>query len=57
MGIANTTPSSAIVAAISGKPVEAITGRGTGINDSLFNNKVAVIKRQLKLISQIKAIQ
>ncbi len=49
MGIANTTPSSAIVAAISGKPVETITGRGTGINDSLFNNKVAVIKKAIEI--------
>lgn len=49
MGIANTTPSSAIVAAITGKTVEDVTGRGTGINDSAWSNKVSVIKRALEV--------
>ena len=44
MGIANTTPSSAITAVITGKAVEDITGRGTGINDEILKNKVQVIK-------------
>ncbi|MBC8017114.1 MAG: nicotinate-nucleotide--dimethylbenzimidazole phosphoribosyltransferase, partial [Verrucomicrobia bacterium] len=34
MGIGNTTPSSAIIAAISGKSVSDVTHRGTGINDA-----------------------
>ena len=33
MGIGNTTPSSAITAAITGEPVAKVTGRGTGIDD------------------------
>lgn len=49
MGIANTTPSSAIVAAITGRPVEAVTGRGTGIDDKSFNIKVNVIKKALEV--------
>ena len=44
MGIANTTPSSAITAVITGKSIEDITGRGTGINDEAWKNKVQVIK-------------
>ncbi len=44
MGIANTTPSSAITAVLTGKTVEDITGRGTGINDETWINKVQVIK-------------
>jgi nicotinate-nucleotide--dimethylbenzimidazole phosphoribosyltransferase len=44
MGIANTTPSSAITAVLTEKTVEEITGRGTGINDEVWNNKVQVIK-------------
>jgi nicotinate-nucleotide--dimethylbenzimidazole phosphoribosyltransferase len=44
MGIANTTPSSAITSVITGKSVEDITGRGTGINDEIWKNKVQVIK-------------
>ena len=34
MGIGNTTPSSAIIAAFSGLPVESVTSRGTGISDA-----------------------
>ncbi len=49
MGIANTTPSSAIAAVMTGKPVEEITGRGTGINDDTWKNKVQVIKDAIAL--------
>ncbi len=49
MGIGNTTPSSAITAVFTKKPVEDITGRGTGINDSVFKNKIRVIKEALKI--------
>lgn len=49
MGIANTTPSSAIVAAITGRPVEKVTGRGTGIDDKSFKKKVGVIKKALEI--------
>ncbi|MCC6502076.1 MAG: nicotinate-nucleotide--dimethylbenzimidazole phosphoribosyltransferase [Deltaproteobacteria bacterium] len=49
MGIANTTPSSAIIAAFSGASVESVTGRGTGINDALFAHKVQVIEDALAL--------
>jgi len=44
MGIANTTPSSAITAFLTDRSVEEITGRGTGINDEAWKNKVQVIK-------------
>lgn len=44
MGIANTTPSSAIIAVFSGRSVEEVTGRGTGIGDAAFQNKVTVIE-------------
>lgn len=43
MGIANTTPSSAITALLTGKSVEEITGRGTGIDDAAWKKKVSVI--------------
>jgi nicotinate-nucleotide--dimethylbenzimidazole phosphoribosyltransferase len=49
MGIGNTTPSAAIIAAFSGIPVEKLTGRGTGIDDTALNNKIAVIQRGLDL--------
>ncbi|MBU1487533.1 nicotinate-nucleotide--dimethylbenzimidazole phosphoribosyltransferase [bacterium] len=49
MGIANTTSSSAIVASITGAEVEKVTGRGTGITDKAWQNKVDAIKKALAL--------
>ncbi|BAU22491.1 nicotinate-nucleotide--dimethylbenzimidazole phosphoribosyltransferase [Caldimicrobium thiodismutans] len=49
MGIGNTTPSSAITAVITGRPVEEVTGRGTGINDHFFQRKIEVIKKAIAL--------
>tara|TARA_B100001971_G_C18259216_1_gene585067 strand:+ start:2942 stop:4000 length:1059 start_codon:yes stop_codon:yes gene_type:complete len=49
MGIGNTTSSSAIVAAITGKEVNTITGRGTGIDDTSLLNKVKVIEAGLNV--------
>lgn len=49
MGIANTTPSSAMAAAFTGLPVEMVTGYGTGISDESFGNKVRVIERALEV--------
>ena len=47
MGIGNTTPSSAICAAITGRAVEEVTGRGTGLTDEQLVHKIEVIKRAL----------
>jgi len=49
MGIGNTTPSSAIVAAVAGAPAAEVTGRGTGISDAALQNKVRVIEQGLAL--------
>ncbi len=49
MGIGNTTPSSAIIAAFSGLPVDQLTGRGTGIDDAALVNKIRVIEDALTL--------
>ena len=49
MGIANTTPSSAIAAVLTGKPVAEVTGRGTGISDDALKNKVKVIEDSIAL--------
>jgi len=49
MGIGNTTPSSAIVAALTGAPVADVTGRGTGIGDEQWAHKVETIERALAL--------
>jgi nicotinate-nucleotide--dimethylbenzimidazole phosphoribosyltransferase len=49
MGIGNTTPSTAIIAAFSGLPVERLVGRGTGIDDQGLARKAEVIRRGLAL--------
>ncbi|MFN8516767.1 MAG: nicotinate-nucleotide--dimethylbenzimidazole phosphoribosyltransferase [Chloroflexia bacterium] len=49
MGIGNTTAASAIVAAITGRPVAEVTGRGTGVDDEGWRRKVAVIAGALAL--------
>lgn len=48
MGIGNTTPSSAIVAALTGAPVALVTGRGTGLDDAGLARKVAAIQQALE---------
>lgn len=49
MGIGNTTPSSAITAVFTERPIEDVTGRGTGIDDKALENKIRVIKEALKI--------
>ena len=49
MGIGNTTPSSAIIAVMSGIKVERLTGRGTGIDEEALRNKIGVIERALAI--------
>jgi nicotinate-nucleotide--dimethylbenzimidazole phosphoribosyltransferase len=49
MGIGNTSPSSAIIAAISGIAVRDLTHRGTGINDTALEHKILVIEQGLAL--------
>lgn len=47
MGIGNTTPSSALLAALTGADVAAVVGRGTGIGDEALGRKRDVIRRAL----------
>lgn len=49
MGIGNTTTSAAVMAALSGLPVEAVTGRGGGLTDEAFAGKKRVIADALRL--------
>jgi nicotinate-nucleotide--dimethylbenzimidazole phosphoribosyltransferase len=49
MGIGNTTPSSAIMAAFLGIPAREVTGRGTGIAPAAVLHKEQVIDRALAL--------
>lgn len=48
MGIANTTPAAALVAAFTGADPAAVTGRGTGITDEMLARKVEVVTAALR---------
>jgi nicotinate-nucleotide--dimethylbenzimidazole phosphoribosyltransferase len=47
MGIGNTTPSAALVAAFTGRAPSDVTGRGTGIDDPTLARKVAAVEAGL----------
>lgn len=47
MGIGNTTPSAALIARLTGRPIREVTGRGTGIDDARWEAKVAVLEEAL----------
>lgn len=49
MGIANTTPSAAIGAAITGVDLDDMVGRGTGVDDQGLARKKAVIAKGLEI--------
>jgi nicotinate-nucleotide--dimethylbenzimidazole phosphoribosyltransferase len=48
MGIANTTPASALISALTGHPPAETVGRGTGIDDNALAHKVEVVQRALQ---------
>ncbi|MVN87117.1 nicotinate-nucleotide--dimethylbenzimidazole phosphoribosyltransferase [Deinococcus sp. HMF7620] len=48
MGIGNTTPAAAITARMLGAAPEAVTGRGTGVDDERLSHKVAVVRAALE---------
>ncbi len=49
MGIGNTTPSSAIYATITGKPVDEVTGKGTGIDENALKRKRKIVEKAIKV--------
>jgi nicotinate-nucleotide--dimethylbenzimidazole phosphoribosyltransferase len=49
MGIGNTTPSAAVTAVMTGQPAAAVTGRGTGIDDTMWAHKVEIIDTAIRL--------
>jgi nicotinate-nucleotide--dimethylbenzimidazole phosphoribosyltransferase len=48
MGIGNTTASAAILAALTGCPIEQAAGRGTGLDEDGWRHKVEVIRKALE---------
>ncbi len=48
LGIGNTTPAAALVAAMLGRPAREVVGRGTGVDDAGLARKVAVVDAALR---------
>ena len=48
MGIGNTTAAAALTAVFTGRSVEEVTGRGTGVSDARLAHKVRVIEQVLE---------
>jgi nicotinate-nucleotide--dimethylbenzimidazole phosphoribosyltransferase len=67
VGIANTTPSAALIAHFTQKTAEQVTGRGSGIDDETFLRKVEIVaqlvakakneKDPIKTLAQIGGIE
>jgi nicotinate-nucleotide--dimethylbenzimidazole phosphoribosyltransferase len=49
MGIGNTTAAAALTAALSGKPVGAVTGSGTGVSPQALIHKRQIVERALSV--------
>ena len=49
MGIGNTTPSSAVVAVLTGASVAEVVGRGTGIDDAGMAKKIKTIEQGIRV--------
>ena len=49
MGIGNTTPAACLIAVFTERPPEEVTGRGTGIDEAMWELKVKVVDRALAL--------
>lgn len=49
MGIGNSTAAAALVAAASGQPALAVTGRGTGIDDDAYQKKLWAVEAALEV--------
>jgi nicotinate-nucleotide--dimethylbenzimidazole phosphoribosyltransferase len=48
MGIGNTTASSAITSVLTGRSPREVTGRGTGIDDPEYDNKISIIEKSIR---------
>lgn len=57
MGIGNTTPTSALLAALLDLPAEAVTGRGAGLNDAGLARKVQVITQALARVQETSDVK
>lgn len=57
MGIGNTTPSAALIAAFTGRSAGEVTGRGTGIDDETLARKAKIVTDALARVAGRPAIE
>lgn len=57
MGIGNTTPATALIAASLGVPAAVLTGRGTGIDDAALTAKTSLIQQALDRVGDQPALE
>ncbi|MER3480663.1 MAG: nicotinate-nucleotide--dimethylbenzimidazole phosphoribosyltransferase [Meiothermus sp.] len=50
MGIGNTTAAAALTAALLGQEAEAVTGRGTGVDEARYQKKLQVVRTALRRV-------
>ncbi|AMW19511.1 nicotinate-nucleotide--dimethylbenzimidazole phosphoribosyltransferase [Mycobacteroides chelonae] len=55
MGIGNTTPSTVLVAALTGSEPVAVVGRGTGVDDAGWARKTAAVRDALRRTKDVRA--
>lgn len=53
MGIGNTTPSSALTALLCDRTAEEVTGRGAGLDNTAFQNKIKVVERIIERVKKL----
>lgn len=51
VGIGNTTPSAALISVFTGRSVEEVTGRGTGLKDEALLHKQSIIRQAIEVNS------
>jgi nicotinate-nucleotide--dimethylbenzimidazole phosphoribosyltransferase len=51
MGIGNTTPSAALIGALTGHTAETVTGRGTGIDDTMLTRKTGIVEHVIARVA------
>ena len=57
MGIANTSPAALLMARLTGLPLAACVGRGTGLDDAGLAHKTAVLQRALDRHAGVQGVQ
>lgn len=56
MGIGNTTPSAALIAAFTGRTAAEVTGRGTGVDDDTLARKTAIVEAAVARVTRRPAL-